>query len=84
LLQRIRDEAHRFANGYHQLLLKRRVSESVLDDCPGVSRLRKQQLLQRFGSVARLRKAGVEEIAAVPGVGGRLAQQVFDFLNERL
>jgi excinuclease ABC subunit C len=83
LLQRIRDEAHRFANGYHQLLLKRRVSESVLDDCPGVSRLRKEQLLQRFGSVARLRKASVEEIAAVPGVGGRLAQQVFDFLNER-
>lgn len=82
LLQRIRDEAHRFANGYHQLLLKRRVSESVLDDCPGVSRLRKQQLLKQFGSVARLRKATLEEIAAVPGVGVRLAQQVVDFLSK--
>ena len=83
LLQRIRDEAHRFANGYHQLLLKRRVSESVLDDCPGVSQLRKQQLLKEFGSVARLKKASLEEIAAVQGVGARLAQQVFDFLKER-
>lgn len=83
LLQRIRDEAHRFANGYHQLLLKRRVSESVLDDCPGVSQLRKQQLLREFGSVARLKKATLEEIAAVQGVGARLAQQVFDFLKER-
>ena len=83
LLQRIRDEAHRFANGYHQLLLKRRVSESILDDCPGVSQGRKQQLLNHFGSVARLRKASLEEIAAAPGVGARLAQQVVDFLAER-
>src|SRR5882672_817133 len=49
LLQRIRDEAHRFANGYHQLLMKRRIAESVLDECPGVSERRKQQLLQHFG-----------------------------------
>jgi len=54
----------------------------VLDDCPGVSRLRKQQLLKQFGSVARLRKATLEEIAAVPGVGVRLAQQVVDFLSK--
>src|ERR1700743_3927074 len=45
LLQRIRDEAHRFANGYHQILMKRRISESVLDDCPGVSENRKKILL---------------------------------------
>ena len=57
LLQRIRDEAHRFANGYHQLLMKRRVEESILDDCPGVSRARKERLLERFGSLTRLRKA---------------------------
>ncbi|HEV7404449.1 MAG TPA: excinuclease ABC subunit UvrC, partial [Chthoniobacteraceae bacterium] len=48
LLQRIRDEAHRFANGYHQILMKRRVAESLLDECPGVSQHRKQILLQRF------------------------------------
>jgi excinuclease ABC subunit C len=80
LLQRIRDEAHRFANGYHQLLLKRRVSESVLDDCPGVSSLRKQQLLSHFGSVARLRRASVEEIASLEGVSPRLARQIAEFL----
>lgn len=83
LLQRIRDEAHRFANSYHQLLLKRRVSESILDDCPGVSKHRKQQLLAQFGSVARLRRASVEQIAAVAGVGDRLARQVVEFLASR-
>lgn len=83
LLQRIRDEAHRFANGYHQLLMKRRIAESLLDDCPGVSQHRKQLLLARFGSVARLRHASVEEIAATEGIGRRLAEQVVRFLAER-
>jgi excinuclease ABC subunit C len=50
LLQRIRDEAHRFANTYHQLLMKRRIAESVLDNCPGVSQARRKALLQRFGA----------------------------------
>ncbi len=53
LLQRIRDEAHRFANAYHQLLMKKRIGESILDDCPGVSQNRKNLLLRRFGSVNR-------------------------------
>ncbi len=83
LLQRLRDEAHRFANGYHQLLLKRRVSESVLDDCPGVSSPRKQQLLAHFGSVARLRRASVDEIAALEGISPRLARQIAEFLAPR-
>ncbi len=83
LLQRIRDEAHRFANGYHQLLMKRRVAESLLDDCPGVSQHRKQILLQHFGSVTRLRRAEVDEIAAVEGIGRRLAEQVVAFLTSR-
>ena len=48
LLQRIRDEAHRFANGYHQLLMKRRIAESILDDCPGISETRKTALLKRI------------------------------------
>ncbi|HSI12627.1 MAG TPA: excinuclease ABC subunit UvrC [Chthoniobacter sp.] len=83
LLQRIRDEAHRFANGYHQLLMKRRIAESILDDCPGVSQHRKQILLQRFGSVARLKRATVDEIAATEGIGRKLAEQVAQFLSER-
>jgi excinuclease ABC subunit C len=81
LLQRIRDEAHRFANAYHQLLLKKRVEESILDDCPGVSQNRKNLLLRRFGSVNRLRKASVDEIAATEGIGRKLAEEVHRFLQ---
>jgi len=83
LLQRIRDEAHRFANGYHQLLMKRRIAESLLDDCPGVSQNRKQLLLQSFGSVARLRRATAEQIAETSGIGQKLAEQIVQFLADR-
>jgi excinuclease ABC subunit C len=81
LLQRIRDEAHRFANGYHQLLMKKRIAESILDECPGVSDSRKQALLTEFGSVERLRKASVEDIAAVEGISEKLAETILRFLN---
>ena len=81
LLQRIRDEAHRFANGYHQLLMKRRISESALDDCPGISEKRKTALLRKFGSVARLRKASAEEIASLPGFSKKTAETVLDHLG---
>src|SRR5437762_1868074 len=81
LLQRIRDEAHRFANAYHQLLMKKRVEESILDDCPGVSQNRKNLLLRRFGSVNRLRKATVDEIASIEGIGSKLAEEVHRFLQ---
>jgi excinuclease ABC subunit C len=82
LLQRIRDEAHRFANTYHQLLMKKRIGESVLDDCPGVSQNRKNLLLRRFGSVKRLRKASVEKIASIEGIGWKLAEDVHRFLQQ--
>ncbi|MBV9009956.1 MAG: excinuclease ABC subunit UvrC [Verrucomicrobia bacterium] len=81
LLQRIRDEAHRFANTYHQLLMKKRIGESILDDCPGVSQNRKNLLLREFGSVKRLRQASVEEIAATEGIGRKLAEDVHRFLQ---
>ena len=81
LLQRIRDEAHRFANAYHQLLMKKRVGESILDDCPGVSQNRKNLLLRRFGSVNRLRRATVDEIASTEGIGRKLAEEVHQFLQ---
>jgi excinuclease ABC subunit C len=83
LLQRIRDEAHRFANAYHQLLMKKRVGESILDDCPGVSQNRKNLLLRTFGSVNRLRKATVDEIASTEGIGRKLAEEVHQFLQRR-
>ena len=81
MLQRIRDEAHRVANGYHQLLMKRRISESRLDDVEGVNKSRKQALLRVFGSVERLQRADCAEIAAVPGIGAKLATQVKESLG---
>ncbi|MCH2061723.1 MAG: excinuclease ABC subunit UvrC [Verrucomicrobiales bacterium] len=81
LLQRIRDEAHRFANGYHQLLMKRRIGESILDDCPGVSDARKAALLREFGSVARLKRVSAEEIAGIRGISLKAARSILDFLH---
>jgi excinuclease ABC subunit C len=80
LLQRIRDEAHRFANSFHSLLLKKRISESVLDEIPGVSESRKKALLETFGSVERIRKSSAEEISSVPGIGHRLGEQISQYL----
>ena len=81
LLQRIRDEAHRFANGYNSLLYRRRMKESLLDDCPGVSANKKLLLLEKFGSVARLKKADAREIAKLPGISEKAAAGILDFLN---
>jgi excinuclease ABC subunit C len=83
LLQRIRDEAHRFANGYHQLLMKKRMSESVLDECPGVSETKKKNLLLHFGSVDRMRKASAGDFQAVPGVGEKLARALEGFFQRQ-
>jgi excinuclease ABC subunit C len=63
--------------------MKKRVAESILDDCKGVSQARKQALLRRFGSVDRLRKATVEEVATVEGVGAKLAEGILEFLQRR-
>jgi len=81
LLQRIRDEAHRWANAYNELLMKRRIQESVLDECPGISSRRKKALLETFGSVSRLRKASVEEIAEVDGISRTVAETIVRFLD---
>jgi len=81
LLQRIRDEAHRTANGYHRLLMKKRVGESLLDDCPGMSDRKKMALLRHFGSVDKIRHATAEELRQVEGVGAKLAEGLREFLN---
>jgi excinuclease ABC subunit C len=83
LLQRIRDEAHRWANGYHQLLMKRRISESLLDECPGISAARKSALLRKFGSVRRVRLAQPADIAEISGIGLKLAESIVNFLRDR-
>jgi excinuclease ABC subunit C len=82
LLQRIRDEAHRFANGYNELLYRRRMKESALDDCPGMSPRRKALLLEKFGSVTRIRKATAMQIAKIPGISENFAQSLLVFLNQ--
>lgn len=81
LLQRIRDEAHRFANGYNELLYRRRMKESLLDDCPAVSPKKKQLLLSKFGSVARIKKATVEELASLPGISEKSAEAILEWLG---
>ncbi len=83
LLQRVRDEAHRFANTYNAQLRLRKISESLLDEFPGIGGTRKQALLKRFGSVQRLRLARIEEIEQVPGFGGTLASELKKFLEAR-
>ena len=81
LLQRIRDEAHRFANGYNALLYRRRMRESLLDECPGMSPNKKQRLLEKFGSVTRIKAASAEDIATLPGISLKSAQTLLDFLH---
>jgi excinuclease ABC subunit C len=81
VLQHIRDEAHRFAITYHRAKRAKRALRSPLDDVPGVGPSRKKALLRRFGSLARLRSASVEEIQATPGVGPSLARTVHEHLH---
>jgi excinuclease ABC subunit C len=83
LLQRIRDESHRVANSYNAQLRLKRISESVLDEFPGIGDRRKSALLKKFGSVQRLRTATLEQIAEVPGFGGKAAEELKKFLDAR-
>ncbi len=81
VLQHIRDEAHRFAVTYHREKRSKRVMASPLDDVPGIGPARKKALLKRFGSLARLSRASLEEIAATPGVGPEIARAVYERLH---
>lgn len=83
LLQRVRDESHRLANTYNAQLRLKRISESLLDEFPGIGGQRKAALLKRFGSVRRLQRASIDEIASVPGFGGKAAAELIEFLKAR-
>ena len=80
-LQRLRDEAHRFANSYNAKLRTRKIRESVLDDMEGLGRVRRAALLVKFGGIDRLRAATVEEIREVDGFGPKLASELHEFLR---
>ncbi len=81
LLQRVRDEAHRFALAYHRKLRGRSMTRSALDGIPGVGEARRKDLVRHFGSPRKVAQASVEEIAALPGFGPRLAKTVWDHLH---
>ncbi len=83
LLQRIRDEAHRFAITHHRSRRSKSMVESLLDDVPGLGEVRRKSLLKRFGSLKKLRAATVEEIAEVPGIGTRTAEAIAAALAEQ-
>ncbi len=81
LLQRVRDEAHRFAIDHHRGRRDRAMTGSVLDDLKGIGPVRKRALLQHFGSPERLVAASREELEAVPGVPGKVAREIHEQLN---
>jgi len=81
LLQRLRDEAHRFANTYNANLRSKKIRESILDDIPGLGAGRRAALLAHFGGIDRLRAAPAEEIRQVPGFGPKLAELVHAFFS---
>ena len=81
LLQRVRDEAHRFAISYHRSKRSKRMTASALDAVPGLGEIRRRALVTHFGSLARLRKAGIDEITSVPGIGSATAAAVLIALN---
>lgn len=80
LVQRIRDEAHRFAIGYHQRIRSRKATQSLLDVVPGIGPRRKRMLLGKFGGLGGIREASVTDLAAVPGMTMRLAQKIKEYL----
>jgi excinuclease ABC subunit C len=82
LLQRVRDEAHRFAITHHRLRRDRAMTASVLDELPGVGPARKRALLSHFGSPEAVLAASREELAAVPGLPGKLAREVYRELHK--
>jgi len=82
LVQRVRDEAHRFAVTFHRTRRTRTALRSALDDIPGIGPRRRRELLRRFGSVEGIRRASVDEIAAVPGISRALAERIKSELGE--
>ncbi|MBE7186956.1 excinuclease ABC subunit UvrC, partial [Jatrophihabitans endophyticus] len=81
LLQRVRDEAHRFAITYHRQKRSKAMTTSALDNVPGLGETRRKALMARFGSLKRLRAAGVDDLVEVPGIGRRTAEAIVTALG---
>ena len=82
-IQRLRDEAHRFAIGSHRASRARATTRTPLDEVPGVGAARKRALLQHFGSAKAVTRAGLSDLMAVPGISEGLAQKIVDFFQDR-
>ena len=81
LLQRIRDEVHRYAISYHKNIREKKMKRSILDDIPGIGNMRKTALLKAFGSVAKIKNAGVDDIVGIAGINRKLAETIIQRLN---
>ena len=81
LIQRIRDEAHRFAIAYHRTLRGKTLTESVLDYIPNIGAKRKQYLIQRFGSVEKIREATIDDLRSVQSITQKLAEDIKKYLG---
>ncbi|MGO8952127.1 MAG: excinuclease ABC subunit UvrC [Rhodomicrobium sp.] len=82
-VQRLRDEAHRFAIGSHRAKRKKALSETSLDDIPGIGPSRKRALLRHFGSAKSVSRAGLPDLQAVAGISAAMAQQIYDYFHDR-
>ena len=82
MLQRIRDEAHRFALAYHRHLRSKNSHRSLLDEIPGVGPKRKKALLKHFGTVKRIREASVEELQEVEGINEKVATEIWQYVRK--
>jgi len=82
-VQRLRDEAHRFAIGTHRARRAKAISANPLDEIPGIGPTRKRALLQHFGSAKAVSRAGVADLRQVPGISAQMAQTIYDFFHER-
>jgi len=80
-VQRLRDEAHRFAIGTHRARRKKDITKNPLDEIEGIGPTRKRALLQRFGSAKAVSRAALADLASVPGVSSALAQQIYEYFN---
>jgi len=82
-VQRLRDEAHRFAIGTHRAKRSKAIAANPLDEIPGIGPTRKRALLQHFGSAKAVSRAGVTDLKDVPGISAQMAQAIYDFFHER-
>jgi excinuclease ABC subunit C len=82
-VQRLRDEAHRFAVGSHRIRRRRDIREAGLQEIPGIGPTRKRALLHHFGTLKAIERAALEDLAKVPGISAETAHKIYDFFHER-